>query len=114
MRFLCDAVLWLPASRRKDATLHEEYQPIMPRRASPARKPLIAGELSIARLLREQLQPVEETAVCPHLVVQVIAGGAAGRADVADDVAALDLCALLDRVLQQVAVARFEPEAVID
>ena len=46
--------------------------------------------------------------------MQVIARRPARRADLADDVAALDLRAGFHLVFQQVPVARFETEAVID
>jgi hypothetical protein len=46
--------------------------------------------------------------------MQVVTRGAAGRADLADDVAALDLGALLDGVALEVPVAGLEPEAMVD
>ena len=56
-----------------------------------ARKPQVVGKLPVARLLLgEQLQRIEEPAVGEHFVVQVIAGGAPGGAEAADDVSAFD------------------------
>ena len=49
-----------------------------------------------------------------RLVVQVGAGRAAGGADVADHVAALDLLAAVDREPREVAVARDDAEAVVE
>ena len=73
----------------------------------------MVGNLLVARLLvGQQPQRVEEGAVGQHLVVQVVARGAAGAADAPDDVAALHLVVLADRERQQVAVAGFETVAV--
>src|SRR6185295_8957342 len=75
--------------------------------------PASAGPGSaVARPLREQLQRIEEPAVGVHLVVEVVAGGASGRADVADDVATLHFRALLDAEIEEVAVAGLEAEPV--
>ena len=53
-------------------------------------------DLAVARLLlREQLQRIEEPAVGHHFVVQVIAGGAPGGAEAADDFPAFHVLALL-------------------
>src|SRR5437660_1376377 len=41
--------------------------------------------------LRQQLQRIDQLPVGENLVVQMRAGGSAGRPDVADDVAALDV-----------------------
>ena len=49
------------------------------------------GGRSGAGLADEQRERIDRAAVGPHLVVQVRAGRAARRADVADDVAALDV-----------------------
>ena len=61
------------------------------RRGHSGRTLLVAGSL-----LGEELERIEEPAVGEHLVVEVVAGGAAGGADAADDVAALDRVARLD------------------
>ena len=71
--------------------------------------------LLVARLLLgEELERVEELPVGKHLVVEVIPGGAARGADVADDVAAVDLIAFLDREREQVTVLRLETEPVVE
>ena len=102
--------------------LHEEYLPIVREtaggsalgkpttRRTCSREPLLGAGL----LLREELERIEELAVGEHLVVEVVAGRPAGGADVADEVAALHLGALLDREVEQVAVARLETEAVVE
>src|SRR3954469_24577970 len=68
---------------------------------------------SVSRL-REQLQRVDQLPVREDLVVHVRAGGAAGRADEADDVAALELGSRLDVVPAQMAVPRHEAEHMFD
>src|SRR5438132_5774458 len=70
--------------------------------------------LGAGLLLREELKRIEELAVGEHLVVQMIAGRPAGVADVPDNVAALYLGALLDAVVEQMAVACLEAEAVVE
>jgi len=61
------------------------------------------------RFVLERVEDVREridrVVVQAHLVVQVRAGGAAGRADVADDVAALHVLSRLGRVARKMAVA---------
>src|SRR3954453_14752339 len=68
---------------------------------------------SVSRL-GEQLQRVDKLPVREDLVVHVRAGGAAGRADEPDDVAALDLGSRLDVVPAQMPVARHEGEPMLD
>ena len=69
---------------------------------------------SSGRGLGQELQRVDQLAVGENFVVQVRAGRAAGRADVADDVAALDVLARLDVERAQMAVARRQAEAVLE
>src|SRR4051812_48938180 len=77
--------------------------------------PPLGGPASLVAgfLLRKELERVEKLAVGEHLVVQVVAGRAAGAADMADHVAAIDLLAGLYLVVEEVSVARLEPEAVV-
>ena len=63
---------------------------------------------------REQLERVGQLAVQQDLVVQVRAGRSAGRADVADHVAAVDAVARVDGEPRQVAVPRDDAVAVVD
>src|SRR3954467_2735005 len=63
--------------------------------------------------LRKQLQRVDQLPVREDLVVHVRAGGAAGRADEPDDVAALDLGSRLDVVPAQMAGARHEAKPML-
>ena len=77
------------------------------RARSVSRRPDLLGA---GLLLREGLERVEELAVGEHLVVQVIAGGSAGVADVADEVSALHFGALLHSVVEEVPVARLKPK----
>src|SRR5439155_22889194 len=64
--------------------------------------------------LRQELERIDQLAVGENLVVKMRAGRAAGRSDVADDLAALHGRARLHREGAQVAVARREAEGVLD
>src|ERR1044071_7824574 len=86
-------------------TLSKEYQPIVAVRLPIGKETRCLswprpsarrgrGVLVARLLIGQEPQRVEQGAVGQHLVVQVIAGGAAGAADAPDDVAALHLIAL--------------------
>ena len=62
------------------------------RRFSPAR------QRGGSERVEDVLEGIDRVVVQAHFVVQVGAGGAAGRTDVGDDVAALTCCAGPDRV----------------
>src|SRR4051812_28217206 len=64
------------------------------------------------RRLREELQRINQLSVDENLVMQVSPGRSAGRTDIAEDVAALDLLAWLHFERAQMAVPRREPEAM--
>ena len=57
---------------------------------------------------------MDQRAIGHHLVVQVVARGAAGGTDVANHVAALDLIAFLDVKVEQVTVASPDAKAVVE
>src|SRR5262245_55127282 len=77
------------------------------RRGAPPQSLLI-------RFAGQQLARAERLAMRPDLVVEMRRRGPPGRADVADDIAALDLVAGFDTQLGQVGVPRHQSELVLD
>src|SRR5438034_7825875 len=69
---------------------------------------------TLFRSLRQKLEWVDVAIVCEDFVMQMRAGGASSRADIADDVASLDDLAGLDPECTQVPVPRDQPESVLD
>src|SRR6185312_4779803 len=82
-----------------------EWQPPRPGRLDQRAKPY-AGTQELLR--------IDRFAVDTRLVMQMGPGGAAGRADLADDLADVDDLADLDVDLREVAVPRREAVAVVD
>src|SRR5262245_13449011 len=83
---------------------------------NPSYKQARTTRCSIAELrarAQEALR-IDRFAVDPRLVVQMRSGGAAGRADLADDLAGLDRMADLGVDAGEVAVARRDAVAVVD
>src|SRR5258706_4373441 len=80
----------------------------------PPRRRGVTGQPSVASLRRQEPRRVDEAAIQRHPEVQVRSGYAAGGADLADDVAALDHGANLHADQRQVAVHRDQPLAVLD
>src|SRR5262249_48463528 len=68
----------------------------------------------VALAERQELVGIQRDALLAHLEVQVRAGGAAGRADLGDELALHHHVAHLHEALGKVRVARREPVVVID
>ena len=98
---------------RRTARVSNDCNPSAGRRSGSSRPPERAKRvegLSAARSWSGLVGP----AVQQHFVVEVRARRPAGRADVADDVAALDVLAGHHREAREVAVARGDAEAVVE
>ena len=71
-------------------------------------------DLTVARLLREEPERIDQAAVRDHLVVEVIARGSTRCADQRNDVAPLNLRTSPDEVFQEMPIARFKTEAMVN
>src|SRR5262245_18836527 len=97
---------WYPQRRHRVSALNPSY-----RRARTTRRSIYEAKLH-ARA-QEALR-IDCFAVDPRLVMQMRSGGAAGRADLADDLAGLDRVADLGVDAGEVAIACRQAVAVVD